>query len=58
MSTAALCFTGCGWILEDPPAYPDQGMGGEEMGDEVNESEDELSENEQELFMMRSSRGE
>ena len=60
MGTASLLCTGCGWILEDPPAYPDQGVGGEEMGNEIDESEmgDGLSESEQEIFMMRSSRGE
>jgi len=60
MSAGVLVFTGCGWLLEDPPPYPDQGVGGEEMVNDMNEAEMgiDLSENEQELFMIRSSRGE
>jgi hypothetical protein len=43
---------GCGWLLKDPPLYPDQGVGGAEEKSEgntdVNMNED-LDEREQEM---------
>ena len=52
LSIIMISMMGCGWLLENPPLYPDQGVGGAEEKSEDNTDvnmNENLGEREQEM---------
>ena len=56
LSITMISMMGCGWLLKDPPLYPDQGVGGAEERSEDNNTDvtmdEDLGENEQEMPLL------